>query len=278
MAAASPPVDAEEPRCFVCLDPAKPDDALCSTGCACRGDSAGLLHFVCAVGAAQVNGRSWFKCLTCQQQFTGAFCLRLARERCRLCADRPEEDEERLGVAVDLVEALWRTSALTEALQLGIETLSIARRVFGDEDDYTLRAMGRLAVVHSDMEDPAAALALQTEVLAVRRRVSGDDHPGTLAAMNNPSVTHMNNGDSAAALPLAREALGSKRRTLGNDDESTIVSIAHLADVHSSMGNHDLVLPLGREALETSRRVFGSQHLQTFRSAGNLGGFNCRYG
>ena len=80
---AAPPADAEEPRCFVCLDPAKPDDALCATtGCACRGESAGLLHFACAVGEAQANWKSWHECLTCKQDFTRALYLRLAREWC----------------------------------------------------------------------------------------------------------------------------------------------------------------------------------------------------
>ena len=153
MAAASPPADATEPRCFVCLDPAKPDDALCATGCACRGDSAGLLHFACAVGAAQANGRSWFKCLTCQQQFTGAFCLRLARERCRLCVHRPEEDEKRLDAAQSLAPTLRNNGELEEALQLGTEPLPTVRCVFGDEHDDTPTAMSRLAVVHSTMGD-----------------------------------------------------------------------------------------------------------------------------
>ena len=56
--AAPPAADADEPRCFVCLDPAKRNNGLCATGCACRGASAGLLHFACAVGAAQVNESS----------------------------------------------------------------------------------------------------------------------------------------------------------------------------------------------------------------------------
>ena len=83
-AAPRPPdtADAEEPRCFVCLDPAKPDAPLCATGCVCRGDSAGLLHFACAVGEAQANWKSWHECLTCKQDFTRALYLRLAREWC----------------------------------------------------------------------------------------------------------------------------------------------------------------------------------------------------
>ena len=121
-------------RCFVdCLDPAKRNNGLCATGCACRGDSAGLLHFACAVGAAHANGRCWCECLTCKQLFTGALFLRLARERCRLAllAYRPEEDGERLVAALGLTQALRESDELAEALQLGIETLTTVRRVFG---------------------------------------------------------------------------------------------------------------------------------------------------
>ena len=78
-----PAADAEGPRCFVCLDPAKRNNGLCATtGCACRGESAGLLHFACAVGEAQANWKSWHECLTCKQDFTRALYLRLAREWC----------------------------------------------------------------------------------------------------------------------------------------------------------------------------------------------------
>ena len=124
----------------------------CATGCACRGDSAGLLHFACAVGAAQANRKSWFKCLTCKQDFIGALALRLSREWCRLLAERPEEDEERLRAGMDLTQTLREGGELDKALQLDTETLSIARRVFGDEHERTLVAMGELAAVHSVME------------------------------------------------------------------------------------------------------------------------------
>ena len=74
--------------------------------------------------------------------FTGALYLRLSRERCRLVADRPE-DEERLAATMDLVETRRESSELDEALQLGSETLPIMRRVDGDEDKCMLGAMAR---------------------------------------------------------------------------------------------------------------------------------------
>ena len=101
----------------------------------------------------QTNSTSWFECLTCKQEFTGGLALRLARERCRLCVHRPEEDEKRLDAAQSLAPTLRNNGELEEALQLGTEPLPTVRCVFGDEHDDTPTAMSRLAVVHSTMGD-----------------------------------------------------------------------------------------------------------------------------
>ena len=170
-----------------------------------------------------------------------------------------------------LTVALKASGHQDEALQLGVETLLIVRRVCGNMHLMTLQAMNILAGVHSEMGDRAAALPLQAAVLAVCRRVLGNDHSNTLTSMNNLAMTHPCMRNFTAALPLTQESLDGKRHTRGSDDESTIVSIANLAGVHSNMGNHDLALPLGREALEISRRVLGSQHPDAHRAAGNLG-------
>jgi hypothetical protein len=70
--------------------------------------------------------------------------------------------------ASELTEALRLSGELQEALQLGIETLVIVRRVHGDEHEVTMSAMSTLSSVHCDMGDDAAALPLDTEVLATR--------------------------------------------------------------------------------------------------------------
>ena len=55
--------------------------------------------------------------------------------------------------AISLTVALKESGELEEALQLGIESLPLARRAFGDEDEYTLSAMSILASVHGTMKD-----------------------------------------------------------------------------------------------------------------------------
>ena len=237
--------------------------------------SAGLLHFACAVGAAQANVSSWWLCLTCKQDFTGALLLRLARERCRLLADRPEEDWERLVAANDLVQTLTVSDELVEALQLGVKTLSTARRVFGNEHVVTLGAMGRLATVHihryqrscgrcgrAAAEDGGAGRAPPRVGQRSRGDVDSDERPLGYAP-GHARLCHC-----AAADP---GGFGRQAPHAGSDHIGTIISTGNLGSVHSTMGNHDLVLPLRKECLETSRRVFGSQHPTTLRAAGNCG-------
>ena len=150
-------------------------------------------------------------------------------ERCRLCADRPAGDRKWLDAASDFTQKLWQGGELAEALQLGTETLATARRVYGDEDDYTLDAMGRLAAVHSATGDDAAA----AHVPAARRRVNGNDHEDdTLGAMSWVAATHHNVGNFVAPLPPTQEALDSTRRTLGSDHISTIIRTGNLGSVH----------------------------------------------
>lgn len=227
-AAAAPPPS--QRRCYICLcgDDDGPDDAdagerVMGCGCACRG-SAGLVHASCAAQAAQVQERRWYECLTCKQEYTGELGLRLARVKYRLCADMPEDEEERLGTAVDLTLKLWQSGELEEALQLGTDALRIARHVFGDEHELTLLAMARLAGVQNAAEDFAAALPLQTQVLAARRRVFGDDHIDTQTAVSDLAGTMTELNDYAKALPLYQESLRVLRRTLGSDDIRTVAS------------------------------------------------------
>ena len=79
--------------------------ALLDCGCGCRG-TAGLAHLACLVSAARHNVDSWTTCPTCEQFYTGAADVGLARARWALVRDRAAEDEERLFVANNLAVAL----------------------------------------------------------------------------------------------------------------------------------------------------------------------------
>ena len=156
------------------------------------------------------------------QQWTGGLKLSLARARWALSEAKPEGDGERLGAALDLVQALYLGGELAEALALGRAALATARRVLGGEHEGTLDAMSRLAVVLGDTDDRAAALRLETEALEVNRRLHGGADPRTLAALNNLAGTYADMGNHAAALLLLGEALRGRRRALGDDAPATL--------------------------------------------------------
>jgi hypothetical protein len=69
----------EEGACTICLDTGPPP---IQKGCACRGD-AGLAHVDCLVHAAvsqqaQRDMSVWWRCQTCNHDFTGAMLIGLA--------------------------------------------------------------------------------------------------------------------------------------------------------------------------------------------------------
>jgi tetratricopeptide (TPR) repeat protein len=258
----------------VCLES---DDLPLQRGCACRG-TAGFSHLACLVNAARADDERWLTCPVCRQQWTGSLKLSLARERWALEQGSPEEDGERLMAALDLVQALYLAGELDEALQLGRDTLAVARRAFGDEHEGTLDAMSRLAVVCGDTGNRALALELETEVLDVNRRLHGSDDPNTLAAANNLAGTYADMGSHAAALLLLHGALEGRRRTLGDDAPETMITISSLAALHSRLGELELALPLTNESVSRQRRVLGSEHPETLLSVGNLGVLLMRMG
>ena len=261
-------------ECFICLE----SQGLLLRGCACRG-SAGFMHLSCLVTAAQVNAARWHTCPTCEQRWTGRLKLAIARAHYDLLTpDSAGGEGEVLQAAMDLTWALRESCQLDEALQLGQETLSTARRTSGDEHVTTLTAMGILASVYGAVGDHAAALPLETHVLTVRRRLLGNDHHATLTTVTNLGVTHLQLGSYAAALPLIHEALEGGRRANGPDHPETLTSIGNLGTLYSSIGSYDLALPLVEEALNGRRRVLGNLHPDTLHSVGGLGILLCKMG
>ena len=257
----------EEHTCYVCLEAGGSD---LMTGCACRG-SSGTVHVSCLAAAAAVNRTMWRECLTCKQQWSGELALKLAWAHWNALADRAGEDRERLAAAMTLTWSLTLAGEGEHALKLGHETLELARRHYGEEDNDALSAAGWVAAVYGAMGNDRKALPLATMVLDVHRRKHGNDSQMTMSAVNNLGVTHKRLGNYAAALPLHQEALDGTRRKRGDNHWQTLTSTGNLAGLHSAMGNFDHALPLLLDALTGTRQLLGSEHPDTLALVGKLG-------
>ena len=92
------------------------------------------------------------------------------------------------------------------------------RRLFGDEDSETLRAIGKLAVTMAAQGEPTAARRLQEAVVDGMRARHGDRRPRYLARGQQPGRHHSGAGDLAAARALLDEVVGTLCRAFGEED------------------------------------------------------------
>lgn len=117
--AAPKPADHRAGKCRVCQQEASDDTELLDCGCACRSTARQPIHLACAVTLAEQNSRRWRCCPTCEDRWAGDLKLPLARERCRVLANRPDEDSDRLSAEMDLSKTLRLQGKLEEALEIG---------------------------------------------------------------------------------------------------------------------------------------------------------------
>ena len=121
----------EDGVCFICLDTSP---SPIQSGCACRG-AAGLAHLRCRAEAAEalVEQKSstewWWKCQTCEQQFTGEMRDGLVNAWWSQVCDRAEDDGERLDAAVNLADSLMHQGKHDEAEKMQREVLAVRKRV-----------------------------------------------------------------------------------------------------------------------------------------------------
>ena len=266
--------DNDPPDCWICYERAFAAEAgVHAAGpllraCACRGPDASFSHLPCLVKYAGANdiaseGKSWWQCPTCKQDYMGELQLGLARARWELVRARAVEDVERREAVDDLARALQDADDFEGALPLSVEALAVERRINGDNHPYTLGCISNLATLHVAMSNHELALPLHTETLARSRHLLGDDHPDTLSSICNIANLHhvMDNHD--LALPLCQEALAGCRQVLGNAHPKTLICISNLAVLRDDMGEHAAAATLMREALAGRRRVLGEDHLHT---------------
>ena len=86
--------------------------------------------------------------------------------------------------------------------------------------------MARLASVHSEMKDHAAALPLETQVLAARRRVLGNDDLDTLTAMSDLAITISRLHGEGQAEHVAPHLLDVQPKFYRGADEAAAVARA----------------------------------------------------
>jgi tetratricopeptide (TPR) repeat protein len=262
-----------EGSCIICLNEDPPGPI--QSGCACRGD-AGLAHVECRAEAASHRMTStkdwttWWECGTCKQRFTGAMATGLAEAWWSRVMHLPEENEERLGAASNLGDALKEQGKHAEAETIRQEIFAVYLRLVGFEHPFTLGSAANLAMALSELGKYDEAEAVNRTVLAVQRRINGAEHPDTLMTASNLAVALERQRKYAEAEAMYREVLAIRRRVLGPEHADTLTTASNLAPALSGQRKFVEAETLLRELLVIQQRVLGRAHPDTMIATVNL--------
>ena len=240
MAAAPAPAAAPpEAVCIICLD--RGDEPLLRD-CGCRGPTAGFAHMPCLVrhvaNAAGSDGL-WSNCTVCEEPFSGAVRMALARARWMRALGREEDDWERRAAMRLLASALAQSGDCAAALPLAEKSLVADRRIHGNLHRETLVSLHFLAHLRVRLYKPTAALPLAEECLLTSRQTLGDEDEQTLRAMSLLSEVYYDLADFEKALPLARQVLDVRRRTLTDYHPKTKNAFEHVSEMLMEMNEDE---------------------------------------
>jgi hypothetical protein len=175
-----------------------------------------------------------------------------------------------LTAARTLTSVLNATRDYAEAKQLGKETLSRSRRIFGEDHPDTLRTAISVALSLRELGDTQESQELNEDTFARSRRSLGEDHPLTLRSAHSLANSYRWNGAWHEAQQADEDTLTRRRRTLGEDHPQTLNSAYNLGLFLHSLGKNQAARELNEDTLARRRRVFGADDPDTLGSASVL--------
>ena len=157
-----------------------------------------------------------------------------------------------------------------EAKPLLEQALEKQRKLFGQGDPRTLRAMVQVGTlcVHEGRYGEAEALHLAA--LETARRELGPNHRFTLATMGALADVYRHLGHYDQAEALLREALEAQRLVLGVEDTDTRTTSGRLAWLLVHIGSYDEAARLAAENFEITQRFLGEDHPETLATMDDL--------
>jgi len=185
-----------------------------------------------------------------------------------------QQQEKQLEKAAEIdrrVRALSQEGKTTEALVLAKESLSIRKKVLGEEHPDTATSLNNIGFLLQAQGDYAAARPFLERALEIYRKVLGDEHSHIAASLNNIGLLLHRQGDYAAARPYYEQALEIRRNVLGQEHPLTAQSLRSLGVLLRAQGDCDAARPYHEQALEICQKVLGEEHRDTASSLNSLG-------
>jgi eukaryotic-like serine/threonine-protein kinase len=148
--------------------------------------------------------------------------------------------------------------------------LELSRRLFGDSDARTLRAMSGLGSLDESQSRYPEGEALLVKAVEGLNRVLGPEDPDTLGTTNLLGGVYWHEGKYAQAESLYDRLIPTEQRVLGPENNETEKAMNNLALVYGAQGKYAQTEALQTQALDINRRVKGPEHPETLMVMNNL--------
>ncbi len=136
----------------------------------------------------------------------------------------------------NLASVYRRLGRYSEAHQLITESLTIKRRLLGEEHPITLTTEDNLAQFYLDQGLYAEADAILTKILEIRKRVSGDEDLNTLIIMSRLAYLFKAQGRYAESEELFTKLLEVTRSSAKNELQICLPALTGLGQVYLIQG------------------------------------------
>ncbi|MEH1996045.1 tetratricopeptide repeat protein, partial [Nostoc sp.] len=126
-------------------------------------------------------------------------------------------DDDLIWPFVGLARFYQGQGAYVQALPWREQSLSSARKRFGDEHPSVATSLNNLALLYESQGRYSDAEPLYIEALAMTKRLLGDEHFLVATSLNNLALLYESQGRYSDAEPLYIEALAMTKRLLGDE-------------------------------------------------------------
>ena len=181
-------------------------------------------------------------------------------------------DDDLIWPFVGLGRFYQGQGAYAQALPWRKQSLSAARKRFGDEHPNVATSLNNLALLYDSQGRYSDAEPLYIGALSMRKRLLGDEHPSVASSLNNLAELYRSQGRYSDAEPLYIEALSMIKRLLGDEHPDVASSLNNLALLYNSQGRYSEAEPLYIEALAMRKRLLGDEHPWVATSLNDLAG------
>jgi eukaryotic-like serine/threonine-protein kinase len=180
------------------------------------------------------------------------------------------EPDVEIAIRMTIGDTYMGLGLYPEARAQEERALELSRRVYGDSDAQTLRAMSGLGSLDESQSRYPEGESLLVKAVEGLKRALGPENPDTLRTTDLLGIVYFHEGKYAQAESLYGRLMPTERRALGPEKDETLKAMSNEALVYYAEGKYPQAETLQTQALDIDRRLKGPEHPYTLITMNNL--------